>query len=132
MVVFTNKTNIQPKTTLPELRPWISIVLLMGGTHVNNIRDYWSGKDALRNVLIARTMTLRRYEQLSRYLRCADPDTSPFNWLTETSRQRADRYQFMRCNPCFSVQLLWDTVALNCRTKWNALREISIDEAMVM
>ena len=37
----------------------------------------------------------------------------------------------MKKRPMYKVQVLWDTVIDNCKTKYNTLREVAIDEAMV-
>ena len=132
IVSWTNLSDISPKTSIGEMRAWIGCVLVMGVSHANNYYDYWSEREGLRNILIFKTITRHRFESISSHLTCSDPASSPEIWPTKTSKQRAARWIYMKLHPLYPVQELWDTVVLNCRMKWNAARELAIDEAMVL
>ena len=134
MVTWTNISLAaagKALTTIEELRAWIGILFVMGLTRVKNYADYWGSMPGFRNTLIAGTMRLKRFQQLSSHLACADPDTNPENWPVETSEERKGRREYMRSHPTYPVRKMWKKVVKNCRRKYHPGRQLSLDEAMI-
>lgn len=134
MVAWTNVGLVaakKPLTSIAEVRAWIGIRLVMGLSKASSIDKYWSKESGWKNNLILSTMKKNRFEDIAKHLSCHDPITSPNTWPDTTSEERGHKYLYMKAHPVYPVQLLWDTVAKNCRKKWTASKNLAIDEAMV-
>ncbi len=138
LFTFISKmTNINLKSrnlvesTTAEMKAYFGIRIIMGLVHVNNLNDYWSDRPGFRNDLISKTMTRRRFDELSANLACSDPGNDPTDMPSTTKEERAAKFKYIRSHPLFHLQRIWDTVLEQCRTKYNCLRELSIDEAMI-
>ena len=118
-------------TSEREIRAWFGIRILMGVVYLRNVDHYWSTQPGLRNELISSTMTRKRFDELSACLACSNPLDDPKLMPNETSKQRQDKFNYIRSHPLFYIQKLWDTIKDNCVTKYNCLRELAIDEAMI-
>ena len=118
-------------TSSAEIKAWFGIRLVMGLVNINNRDDYWSNKKGFRNELIAGTMSSDRFDRLSSNLACSNPKKDPVKMPSDTTRQSQDKYNYIRSHALFYLQKVWNAVSLNCRTKYNCLRELSIDEAMI-
>ena len=138
MVAWTNSnltagaTGSTPVlTNLQELKAWFGIVMVMGLDPVKAVRDYWSTSLGLRNILISSTMSYARYIHLSAHIACCPRDENPDHWPDTTSKQRQHIFRYKMKHPCYPVQPLWDKVLSRCQGRFQAHREIAIDEAMI-
>ena len=118
-------------TNLQELKAWFGLVIVMGLDPLNSVRDQWSTCLGWRNILISSTMSYARFVELSANLACCPRNENPDHWPTTTSRQRAHIFRHKRKHPCYPVQPLWDKVLSRCQRRFQAHREIAIDEAMI-
>ena len=121
----------KPLTSVDELRAWFGCVLVMAVCKIANYKDYWSTRAGYRNELISATMSRTRFEAISAHLACADPADNPDNWPKSTSDERKRIYLSKKKRPLYAVQPIWDAVLRACRTKYNPLQHLAIDEAMV-
>ena len=134
VVDWTNKGLIaagKTPTSAEEIKAWLGLKLVMSLSKATSTAKYWSSERGWRNELVISTMKKNRFEELSQYLACHNPETSPDNWPQTTSEERGRRHVFIRDHPVYPVQELWDAVTNNCRTKWNPLVDLAIDEAMI-
>lgn len=97
-------------TTVPEIREFIGIELLMGLVSMNAYTDYWSNN--LRYDQIADVMSLKRYQALRRYL----------HFVEEENADKSDRY--------YKIRPILEHVRKNCLAVEHEQR-FSIDEMMV-
>jgi hypothetical protein len=114
-----------------EIRAWFGIHIIMGIVRVNNSRDYWSDHPALRNEMICKTMKRNRFDQIAQHLTCCSPEDDLSLMPDGTSEETSHKYNKQRMHPNWPIQVIWDTVLENCRTKYHCLRELAIDEAMI-
>ncbi|KAJ8038264.1 Folylpolyglutamate synthase, mitochondrial [Holothuria leucospilota] len=121
----------KPPTSAAEVKAWLGLRLVMSLSKASSTGKYWSSERGWKNDLVISTMKKNRFEELSQYLACHNPETSPDDWPQTTSEERGRRYTYMKEHPVYPVQELWDIVASNCRTKWNPLADLAIDEAMI-
>ncbi len=134
IVTWTNIKLVErglKRTTVEELKAYIGILLIMGVTKLNNIYDYWSTRPSLNNKLISSTMSRQRFEALQKYTAYCRPADDPDTWPDDTDVQRQHRYNHMKKNPLYAVKPLWDAILNNCLRRYNPLRHIALDEAMV-
>lgn len=120
-----------PETNVAEIRAWFGMIMVMGLSKTTNFADYWSTKPGFRNELISTTMSRNRFQKLAANLACADPATDTSSWPNNTEEEKQHVFHANRNNPLFPLTPIWNAVLHNCRTKYNALRELAIDEAMV-
>ena len=113
-------------TTIHEIRAWFGMHILMGLNKMANYRNCWSTHPALRNHMIASTMSRNRFDILNTHLACNDPDKDP-SLLTDKGHQ----YKLKTKHPLYPLEPLWDKVRQRCLHHYNALRELTIDEAMI-
>ncbi|XP_063620656.1 piggyBac transposable element-derived protein 3-like [Cydia splendana] len=114
IVTETNKFSVQKSgrsidLTVDEFRDFLAIKIMMGIVVMPSYLDYWSKQ--LRYPPIADLMTLKRYQQIRRYLHFADSNF-------ETS----DRY--------YKVRPLVEKIKKNCLAQ-ETEKEFSVDEMMI-
>ena len=118
-------------TSIEEIRAWFGIVLVMGLANTNNMKNYWSQRPGFRNPLIANTMSKGRFQRISKDLTTSKSSRNPDQWPKETHEERQHAYLHAKKHPMYPVQPLWDSVKEACYQRFNAYREIAIDEAMI-
>ncbi|XP_033646466.1 uncharacterized protein LOC117305704 [Asterias rubens] len=117
IVKWTNtklKARRLPLTSLPEVKAWFGIHMLMGLVRINNYKDYWASHLGLRNTLISNTMKRHRFDTISEHLACADPSKDP-----DLIRDKAHRYSTKKKHPLYPLQSLWDKVRHACLKLFN-------------
>ena len=94
-------------------------------------RKYWSEKAGFHNELIVKTMTKKPFTDLSSHLGCLDPAKDLKCMPSKETKEKQDKFNYIRSHALFYIQYIWDTVLEMCCTKYNSLSELSIDEAMM-
>lgn len=72
-----NVTNTQPLTTLDEIKCFIGLNILMGIKKLPIYKDYWSGREDLRDHFIASCMSRNRFSWLLEHLHLNDNALEP-------------------------------------------------------
>ena len=129
IVTWTNiklREAQQKRTTIHEMRAWFGMHILMGLSKMANYRNYWSTHPALRNTMISSTMPRNRFDTINTHLACNNPEDDPA-LITNKSHQ----HLYKRKHPLYPLQPVWDKVRQRCLRRYNALRELTIDEAMI-
>ncbi len=104
------KTTVSINTTVQEMKTFIGFELIMGIVHMPAYTDYWSNE--LRFPLISEKMSLKRYQQLRRYIHFADNSTDDGT------------------DPYFKIRPIFEELRKNFSKIPNEKR-MSVDEMMV-
>ena len=64
-------------TVAAEIGTFLGVLLYMGETKAANTAEYWKLQEDKAFFLIVRAMSLKRFEQIKRYLKVSDPLTEP-------------------------------------------------------
>ena len=105
-------------TTGAEIGTFLGVLLLQGETRIPSTQDYWN-TDANKTVIppILETMTVRRWEQIKRFLKISNPtrDVDSFGpgWYTK-------------------VEPLYSDFVKSSRTYLVPGRDVSVDEQLIL
>lgn len=101
--------------TVPEMKAFFGLSIVMGLVSVPRYRDFWSGDDFLANPGIKKCMPVRRYEKISEVLHVSNREEEPLR-----GQPNADKL--------VKIRWLLDLVFETSRLLMHPQREQSIDE----
>ncbi|KAJ2952354.1 hypothetical protein O0L34_g4640 [Tuta absoluta] len=113
----SNARNFTPVTE-KEIKAYIGMLILMGIHKLPCIEDYWSSDPALGVPEIAETMTLQRFQKISKYLHVNDNEKMP--------RRGEENFDKL-----YKIRTLLDQINQKCQNNANNTKSQSIDESMI-
>ena len=105
-------------TTVPEMKSFFAINILMGIHQLPEIDSYWSTDDRLGVPGVARVMPKRRFKKLCQYFHLSNNQEMPAH----------DSPDY---DPLFKVRSLINMLSQTFKRRYKPHRELSIDEAMI-
>lgn len=72
---YASRTNPEFDVTVGEMKRVLGILLLSGYHPLPSVRHYWSTDDDLQCPLVSNAMSRNRFEEILRFIHCADNDT---------------------------------------------------------
>ena len=103
--------------TIPELKAYFGIQIIMGIHQLPAYWCYWSGEDFLRVDAVANIMSKSRYEKISEYFHVESGENAPRGTPGH--------------DPIHKVRKIFDIAVQNFQTNYDPSRELSVDEAMI-
>ncbi|CAK1585001.1 unnamed protein product [Parnassius mnemosyne] len=118
--LFARQSNVRNFTqiTEDELKAYLGMLIQMGIHKLPSIEDYWSSNPALCVPEIAETMTLQRFQKISRCLHVNDNEQMPRRGETGFDK-------------LYKIRPLLDQINQRCQNNARNTRSQSIDESMV-
>lgn len=104
--------------TVPEIKAYIGLTILMGITRLPRMEDYWQESNFYLKSNLSRLFSKKRFKQIQKYLHIADP-------YAEAPRGRPGYGKLGKVRP------LVERLKQNSKQNYKLQREISVAEVMI-